>query len=81
MLLAANDLGCLAEVLVIVSAMSIQDPRERPTEKQAQSDQSHARFQHAQSDFLSWLALWRYYEAQRQSLSQNQLRKLCQREF
>lgn len=81
MLLAAHEGGCLAEVLVIVSAMSIQDPRERPAEKQAQADQAHARFQHPRSDFLSWLALWRYYEEQRQALSQNQLRKLCQREY
>ena len=81
MLLAANELGCLAEVLVIVSAMSIQDPRERPTDKQTQADQAHARFQHPRSDFLAWIALWRYYETQRQALSQNQLRKLCQREY
>ena len=81
MLLSANELGCLAEVLVIVSAMSIQDPRERPTDKQAQADQAHARFQHPRSDFLAWIALWRYYEEQRQALSQNQLRKLCQREY
>ena len=81
MLLAANEQGCLAEVLVIVSAMSIQDPRERPTDKQAQADQAHARFQHPRSDFLAWIALWRYYEEQRQTLSQNQLRKLCQREY
>ena len=81
MLLAANELGCLAEVLVIVSAMSIQDPRERPTDKQTQADQAHARFQHPRSDFLAWIALWRHYEAQREALSQNQLRKLCQREY
>ena len=61
MLLAANELGCLAEMLVIVSAMSIQDPRERPNDKQAQADQAHARFQHPRSDFLAWTALWRYY--------------------
>ena len=81
MLLAANELGCLGEMLVIVSAMSIQDPRERPSDKQAQADQAHARFQHPRSDFLAWVSLWRYYEAQRQSISQNQLRKLCQREY
>jgi len=81
MLLAANESGCLAELLVIVSAMSIQDPRERPADKQAQADQAHARFQHPQSDFLAWLALWRHYESQRQAQSQNQLRKLCQREY
>ena len=81
MLLAAQEGSCLTELLVIVSAVSVQDPRERPADKQAQSDQAHARFQHPRSDFLAWLALWRYYEGQRQSLSQNQLRKLCQREY
>lgn len=81
MLLAAAETNCLAEVLVVVSAMSVQDPRERPSDKQAQSDQAHARFQHPQSDFLSWVQLWRYYEEQRQALSQSQLRKLCKREY
>ncbi|MBA6411929.1 ATP-dependent RNA helicase HrpA [Parahaliea sp. F7430] len=81
MILAASERNCLDELLVIVSALSIQDPRERPVDKQQQSDQSHARFKHPKSDFMSWLALWRYYEEQRQVLSQGQLRKLCQREF
>ncbi|TXS92688.1 ATP-dependent RNA helicase HrpA [Parahaliea maris] len=81
MILAAAEQHCLAEMLVIASALSIQDPRERPADKQQQSDQSHARFKHEKSDFMAWLNLWRYYEEQRQSLSQNQLRKLCQREF
>jgi ATP-dependent RNA helicase HrpA len=81
MLLAATREGCLDEVLVIVSALSIQDPRERPTEKQQQADQSHARFKHERSDFIAWLSLWQYYEEQRQSLSQNRLRKLCKKEF
>ncbi len=81
MILAAGQGGCLAEVLVITSALAIQDPRERPAEKRQQADQSHARFRDAKSDFVAWLNLWRYYEEQRQSLSQNQLRKLCQREF
>ncbi|HBQ39111.1 MAG TPA: ATP-dependent RNA helicase HrpA, partial [Halieaceae bacterium] len=52
-----------------------------PADKQAQSDQMHARFRHERSDFMAWLSLWRYYEEQRQALSQSQLRKLCQREF
>jgi len=78
---AAGELKCLEEVLVVVSGLAVQDPRERPAEKRAQADQAHARFNHPRSDFLSWLNLWRYYEEQRQSLSQNQLRKLCQREF
>ena len=78
---AAGELKCLEEVLVVVSALAVQDPRDRPAEKRAQADQAHARFNHPRSDFLSWLNLWNYYEEQRQSLSQNQFRKLCQREF
>jgi ATP-dependent helicase HrpA len=81
MVLAAQEQGCLEEILVIASALAIQDPRERPAEKQQQSDQMHARFRHKRSDFMAWLNLWRYYEEQRQVLSQNQLRKLCKREF
>ncbi|MEM9255049.1 MAG: ATP-dependent RNA helicase HrpA [Pseudomonadota bacterium] len=81
MLLAASQMGCVAELLVIVSALSVQDPRERPADKQQQSAQAHARFRHPRSDFIAWLNLWRYYEERRQELSQNQLRKLCKREF
>ncbi|TGD76022.1 ATP-dependent RNA helicase HrpA [Mangrovimicrobium sediminis] len=81
MVLAAQGEGCLAEILVIASALAVQDPRERPQEKQQQADQAHARFRHERSDFMAWLNLWRYYEGQRQELSQNQLRKLCKREF
>jgi len=81
MIMAAADSGCLAQILVITSALAAQDPRERPPDKQQQSDQMHARFRHPRSDFMAWLNLWRYYEEQRQALSQNQLRKLCQREF
>ncbi|MEZ5567966.1 MAG: ATP-dependent RNA helicase HrpA [Halioglobus sp.] len=81
MVLEAVAQGCVEEVLVIASALSVQDPRERPAEKRAQADQAHARFQHPRSDFLAWLSLWRYYEEQRQALSQNRLRKLCQAEF
>ncbi len=81
MVLAGSELGCLEEVLVITSALAIQDPRERPADKQQQADQSHARFRHPRSDFMAWLALWQYYEDQRQALSGNQLGKLCKREF
>ena len=81
MVLAAQELQCLEEVLVIASALAVQDPRERPADKQQQADQQHARFRDPQSDFISWLNLWRYHEEQRQQLSQTQLRKLCQREF
>ncbi len=81
MTLAAGEQNCLEETLVIASALAIQDPRERPQDKQQQADQAHAQFRHPRSDFLAWLNLWRYYEEQRQALSQNQLRKLCKREF
>jgi ATP-dependent helicase HrpA len=81
MVLAADQQGCLNELLVIASALAVQDPRERPVQKQAQADQQHARFKHKRSDFLAYLQLWDHYEAQRQALSQNQLRKLCQREY
>ncbi len=81
MVLAAQDFSVLPEMLVIASALSIQDPRERPTDRQAQADQSHARFADPRSDFMSLLNLWRYYEEQRQTLSENKLRKLCKREY
>ena len=81
MLLAAGETGCLAELLVITSALSVQDPRERPAEKQQAADEQHRRFRDQRSDFMAWLNLWNYYEDQRQSLSQNQLRKLCKKEY
>jgi ATP-dependent helicase HrpA len=81
MVLSAAERGCLEEILVITSALSVQDPRERPADKQQQSDQQHARFKDEKSDFMAFLKLWRYYEEQRQALSQNQLRKVCQKEF
>ncbi|HEY3699258.1 MAG TPA: ATP-dependent RNA helicase HrpA, partial [Spongiibacteraceae bacterium] len=81
MLLAANQHGSLREVLIIASALSIQDPRERPAEKQQAADAMHRRFQVQDSDFLAYVKLWDYVEEQRQALSQNQLRKLCEREY
>ncbi|MET0377491.1 MAG: ATP-dependent RNA helicase HrpA, partial [Spongiibacteraceae bacterium] len=81
MVMAAAGRGCLREVLVIASALGVQDPRERPVDKQPQSDEVHRRFHNPESDFLSLVALWDYFEAQRQTLSQNQLRKMCEREF
>lgn len=81
MILEAGRLGCLDEVLIIVSALTIQDPRERPAEKQQAADEKHRRFWHEQSDFMAFVALWNYVEQQRQDLSQNQFRKLCKSEF
>jgi ATP-dependent helicase HrpA len=81
MLLAAGKLNCLNEVLIIVSAMAAQDPRERPHEKQQAADQKHREHWHEQSDFLTFVKLWHFYEEQRQSLKQNQLRKFCKTHF
>ena len=81
MLLAAKEFGVLDEVLVIVSALSIQDVRERPIDKQQASDQKHSRFKDETSDFISLLKLWDYYHDKNGELSQSQLRKLCSREF
>lgn len=81
MLLAALRANCLNDMLIIVSVLAVQDPRESPAEKRQAADQMHRRFWHKRSDFLSWINLWRYYEEQRESLSQNQLRKLCKKDF
>ena len=81
MLVAANENGCLRDVLVIVAALSIQDPRERPTDAEAAADAQHARFIDKSSDFLAYLNLWRYVEKQQQALSSGQFRKLCKSDF
>lgn len=85
MLLAAKDHHCLTELLIIAAALSVQDPRERPPyQQQAQqqaADQIHATFQHEDSDFLTFLNLWRFLEQERARLSRNKFRKLCQRHF
>ena len=81
MVLEAERLGCADEVIVIAAALSIQDPRERPAEQQAQADQQHARFADETSDFLAYLNLWRYLREQQRELSGSQFRKRCQAEY
>ncbi len=81
MLLTASDLGCLNEMLVIVSGLSIQDPRERPLSKKDASYQMHLRFADENSDFISYLNLWDYVRNLISSQSYSQLRKQCRREF
>ena len=66
MILAAADEGCLSDVLVIASALEIQDPRERPLEKQEQADTCHAPFADPDSDFLSYLKLWDFFQELRE---------------
>jgi ATP-dependent helicase HrpA len=81
MVLAAADNGCVREVLVIAAALSIQDPRERPVEKQQAADQMHARFADPTSDFLAYLNLWEYLREQQKERSSSGLRRMCRDEF
>ncbi|HEX3788725.1 MAG TPA: ATP-dependent RNA helicase HrpA [Pseudonocardiaceae bacterium] len=81
MVLEAERNGCLREVLVIASALSIQDPRERPSDQEPAADQQHARFRDPESDFLSFLNLWNYLREQQRELSSSRFRKLCKSEF
>ena len=80
MILEAERLGCVRDVLVIAAALSLQDPRERPAEQRPQADQQHARFNES-SDFLTWLNLWRYVKQQQRDLSSSAFRRMCKREY
>ena len=80
MILEAERLGVLRDVLVIAAVLSLQDPRERPVEQRQQADQQHARFTDKTSDFLTWLNLWRYLREQQRELSGSAFRRMCKRE-
>lgn len=80
MLLAADRLGCLRDVLVITAALSIQDPRERPVEHQARADQMHARFRDQRSDFMAWLNLWKHLREHQKKLGSSAFRRMCRDE-
>src|SRR3954452_2663395 len=81
MILEAERLGCVREILVIAAALSLQDPREPPLEAQAQADQLHARFKDPTSDFLGWLNLWQHLRSQQRELSSSAFRRMCKREY
>jgi ATP-dependent helicase HrpA len=81
MILAARQEQCLAEILIIASALAVQDPRERPLEAQQAADQKHGRFADEHSDFLAYLKLWEHYHEQARHLSNNKLRKYCRENF
>ncbi|MDR1186527.1 MAG: ATP-dependent RNA helicase HrpA [Bifidobacteriaceae bacterium] len=81
MIIEAESAGVEREVTIIAAALSIQDPRERPLEFQAQADQSHARFNDPTSDFLSFLNLWEYLRAARRDNSSSAFRRLVRREY
>ncbi|ENM3750872.1 ATP-dependent RNA helicase HrpA [Vibrio cholerae] len=81
MVLEASKLGCLKEVMIIASALSIQDPRERPSDKQQASDEKHRRFNHEDSDFLTLVNLWHYIGEQQKALTSNQFRRQCKLDY
>jgi ATP-dependent RNA helicase HrpA len=81
MILRARGEKCLREVLVIAAGLSIQDPRDRPLDRQAQADAAHRRFAHPDSDFLTLLNLWEAFHDEVEALTQNRLRRFCQEHF
>ncbi|MFF4990306.1 ATP-dependent RNA helicase HrpA [Streptosporangium saharense] len=81
MVIEADRNGCVREVMVIAAALSIQDPRERPADKQQAADEKHRRFADKESDFVSYLNLWNYLQEQQRELSSSAFRRLCKSEF
>ncbi len=81
MILAGQAEGVEKEVLIIAAALSVQDPRERPLDKQEAADAEHAEFRDEHSDFLSFLKLWEWYNREAKQLSSNKLRRACQGRF
>jgi ATP-dependent helicase HrpA len=81
MLIAAVELGCVRELLVITAGLSIRDPRERPADAAAKADERHAAFQHPRSDFLALIKLWEAWEERRKHTSGSAQRRWCRDNF
>lgn len=81
MIVEANKRGVAKEMMVLAAALTVQDPRERPSEVRGEADAAHARFTDDKSDFSSYLLLWNYINEKQKELSSSQFRKLCGREF
>ncbi len=81
MLIEGSRKSCLRELIVLTTAQSIQDPRERPLDAVAAADEAHSRFEDDSSDFMAFLNLWDYLKKQRKEKSSSQFRKLCRNEF
>nr|WP_269812603.1 ATP-dependent RNA helicase HrpA [Serratia plymuthica] len=81
MVLEAQKSGSVREVMIITAALSIQDPRERPMDKQQASDEKHRRFADKDSDFLAYVNLWDYLKEQQKKHSSGQFRRLCRNDF
>ena len=80
-ILAGHDEACLNDILIIAAALEAQDPRDRPIDKQQQADEKHKPFQHADSDFLSYLKVWDFFHHLKETLSKGQVRKACLQNF
>ena len=80
-LIAGAKEDCLREILIIASALEVQDPRVRPIDRQQAADEAHCRFRNESSDFLTYLNIWDFYQTQRKNLSRSQLRKACVQNF
>jgi ATP-dependent helicase HrpA len=81
MLIEASRRSVLYEMLIIVAALSVQDPRDIPVDKRQTARERHAQFVHPESDFLFWVNLWRVVEQQRQDLSQSQFKQFCKETY
>ena len=81
MLIGAQKTHSVAEVLIITTVLAVQDPRDRPRDKQQAADEKHARFTDPQSDFMGLLNLWKYLEEQNEALNKSAMRRLCRKEF
>ena len=81
MLLEADRVNCVREVLAIVSALSIQDVRERPNDERERADEFHSRFRAKGSDLLSILRLWEYLRTKQHELSSSAFRRMCRTEY
>ena len=81
MIVESGKRGCVREVMILAAALTIQDPRERPTDKQQLAAEKHARFRDENSDFTGYLNLWNYLQEKQQELSSTAFRRLCRNEF
>ncbi|WP_406637516.1 ATP-dependent RNA helicase HrpA [Pseudarthrobacter quantipunctorum] len=81
MIVEAGKRGCVREVMILAAALTIQDPRERPTDKQQLAAEKHNRFKDENSDFTGFLNLWNYLQEKQQELSSSAFRRMCRAEF
>jgi ATP-dependent helicase HrpA len=81
MIVEAGKRGCVREVMILAAALTIQDPRERPTDKQQLAAEKHNRFKDENSDFTGFLNLWNYLQEKQQELSSSAFRRMCRTEF